>query len=49
MKLDNYGRRLGLTPTRGGWIERVFFVCYECGAEIEENELERHEHESGEE
>jgi len=51
MKLENYGRRLGLAPTRAGWIERVFFVCYECGNELEESELQNHadNHEGGQE
>ena len=42
MDKSEFGKRARLTPTRQGWTEQVFFVCYNCPAELYENELSEH-------
>lgn len=39
-----FGKRTRLTPTRAGWIEETFWVCYECPQELTEQELTTHSH-----
>jgi hypothetical protein len=42
MDKSEFGKRARLTPTRQGWVEQVFFVCYNCPAELYEHELSQH-------
>jgi hypothetical protein len=40
--MSDYGKRSRLTPTRGGMVREVFYVCYSCPAELSEEELPAH-------
>jgi len=44
--MNDYGRRTRLSLTRAGVASETYFICYLCPAELQEHELEQHEHES---
>ena len=40
--MSDYGKRSRMTPTRGGLVREIFYVCYSCPAELEEGQLASH-------
>lgn len=40
--MADYGKRSRLTPTRGGLVREVFYVCFDCPAELVEEDLASH-------
>jgi hypothetical protein len=40
--MSDYGKRSRLTPTRGGLVREIFYVCYSCPAELEEGQIASH-------
>lgn len=41
--MSEFGKRSRLTPTRGGLVREVFYVCYNCPAELSEDEMTMHD------
>jgi hypothetical protein len=37
-----YGKRSRLTPTRAGLVREVYYVCYSCPAELQEEAIASH-------
>jgi hypothetical protein len=37
-----YGKRSRMIPTRAGIVKELFYVCYNCSAELSESDTAAH-------